>query len=171
MHYDIGSCIDGFIAQLLSAGTKVTMLDIRPLSIKIPGLDFIHTDATMLGEITDGSIESISSLHAIEHFGLGRYGDHIDPNAWEKALKSIQRKIKGGTFYLSVPVGYENVVCFNAHRIFRPSTIISTLDDMKLYSFSYIHKNHILNIAVNEIYNIEDRLGNYDCRLFCFKKN
>lgn len=99
MHYDIGSCIDGFIAQLLSAGTKVTMLDIRPLSIKIPGLDFIHTDATMLGEITDGSIESITSLHAIEHFGLGRYGDHIDPNAWEKALKSIQRKIKGGGLF------------------------------------------------------------------------
>ena len=103
VHYDIGSRIDGFIAHLLSSGRigAVVQLDIRPFSVEVPGLDFIKTDATRLTELRNGSIDSISSLHAIEHFGLGRYGDLIDPYAWKKALRSIQRKVSGGGFSIS----------------------------------------------------------------------
>lgn len=103
VHYDIGSRIDGFIAHLLSSGRigAVVQLDIRPFSVEVPGLDFIKTDATHLTGLRNGSIDSISSLHAIEHFGLGRYGDAIDPYAWKKALQSIQKKLSGGGFSIS----------------------------------------------------------------------
>ncbi|WP_235852458.1 DUF268 domain-containing protein [Helicobacter vulpis] len=87
----------------------------------------------------DQSVESLSALCSVEHFGLGRYGDPIDPDGWRKALKSFQRVLKpGGKLYLSVPVGKENRVCFNAHRIFHPSTIIETLDQMQIKEMSYI---------------------------------
>ena len=83
----------GFIAYLLSfrQDKKTVMIDIRPLPQKIDGLEFIQADATNLDRIASESIDSLSSLHALEHFGLGRYGDPIDPEASFKAMKAMQR--------------------------------------------------------------------------------
>lgn len=91
----------GGISHLLGSSCieKVIMLDIRPLPIEVERLEFIQADATELNEVDDRSLMSISSLHAIEHFGLGRYGDSIDPFAWKKVLKAIQKKLAvGGLF-------------------------------------------------------------------------
>lgn len=166
MHYDIGSRIDGFIGHLLGGGIEVTLLDIRPFDIQVDGLAFIKTDATELKEIADNSLTSLSSLHAIEHFGLGRYGDIVDPYAWVKALKSVQEKIAvGGYFYLGLPVGKEDRVCFNAHRIFKPGTIVEQLNKMQLCSYAYIHDYKIIKADIND--EVE---GDFDCGLFVFKK-
>lgn len=170
-HYDIGSRIDGFISHLLSAGTKVTLFDIRPFPVQLDNLNFIQADATNLDTIEDESIESISSLHAIEHFGLGRYGDDIDPCAWEKCLKSIQRKLKSeGLLYLGLPSGNRDKMCFNAHRIFSPLTIINVLDEMNLESFSYVHGSNIISVDINNIENALSQMGDYECGLYIFKK-
>lgn len=138
--FDIGSRVDGYVAHLLSMEVQVTLLDIRPLPKKVEGINFIQADAMDLSNIPDNSIETLSSLCALEHFGLGRYGDPVDYNGWKKALHAIKRKIKvGGTFYLSVPVGNEDRVQFNAHRIFKPITIINEmLPELELHEFSYI---------------------------------
>lgn len=138
--FDIGSRVDGYIAHLLSMEVHVTLLDIRPLPKKVEGIDFIQADAMNLSNIPDNSIETLSSLCALEHFGLGRYSDPIDYNGWKKSLHAIKRKIKaGGTFYLSVPVGIEDRVQFNAHRIFNPMTIINEMKpEMELHEFSWI---------------------------------
>ena len=59
--------------------------------------------------------------------------------AWEKALKSFQRVLApGGRLYFSVPVGKINKVCFNAHRVYVPQTIIDTFDEMDIVEMSYI---------------------------------
>lgn len=170
-HFDIGSRIDGFIMHLLASNVSCTLLDIRPFPIEVDGLNFIQTDATSLSNIEENSITSISSLHAIEHFGLGRYGDPIDPYSWEKALQSIQSKLKrNGVFYLGLPVGNKDRLQFNAHRVFRPLTIIETLNNLKLISFSYIHENKIYDVNIEDKKNIERSIGNYDCGLFIFTK-
>ena len=139
--YDIGSRVDGYVAHLLSMEVQVTLLDIRPLPQKIEGIDFIQTDAMDLSNIHDNSIEILSSLCALEHFGLGRYGDPIDYNGWKKALHAIKRKLKiGGTFYLSVPVGKQDHVRFNSHRVFNPISIVNEmLPECILQEFSYIN--------------------------------
>ena len=135
-HFDIGSRIDGFIAHVLSF-MPITMIDIRPLPFEIENLKFIQADATNLENISDNSIESLSSLCAPEHFGLGRYGDPIDPEACFNAMKAMQRVLKqGGHLYIAVPVGDENSVAFNAHRIFKPELIIDTFNELKLTDFS-----------------------------------
>lgn len=170
-HFDIGSRIDGFIMHLLSADVSCNLLDIRPFPIQIEGLNFIQTDATNLSNIDDNSIDSISSLHAIEHFGLGRYGDSIDPYAWVKALNSISLKLKtGGYFYLGLPVGNRDVLHFNAHRVFKPTTIIESLPNLKIVSFAYIHEYRIRELDINNIASIDKQMGNYDCGLFVFTK-
>ena len=138
--YDIASRIDGFISHLLAMEVSVTMLDIRPFPHKIEGLNFIQTDAMKMDNIPDDSMETVSALCSFEHFGLGRYSDPIDYNGWKKALNAVKRKMKvGGTFYLSVPVGPQDKVVFNAHRVFNPATIArEMLPEVSLHEFSYI---------------------------------
>lgn len=173
VHYDIGSRVDGFISHLLCSDVvkKVVMLDIRPLPIEIEHLQFVQADATNLEELEDNSIASLSSLHAIEHFGLGRYGDDIDPEAWKKVLAAVQRKVQeGGMLYLSVPVGPENKLCFNAHRIFKPSTIVDRLPEFELLEFMYIYDMRITEINVRELWTYEKNLPEYACGCFVLKK-
>ena len=134
VHIDIGSRVDGFVAHLLTF-MPVKVIDVRPLTSTVDGLTFVQGDATCLPDIPDDSVESLSSLHAIEHFGLGRYGDPIDPTACFKAMSELARVLKvGGRLYFSVPIGVERVQ-FNAHRIFAPSTILRTFRSLKLISF------------------------------------
>lgn len=96
-HYDIGSRIQGFIGHLCSFRENIKLIDVRPLDKKIPGVTFIQDDAKSLKHLANSSIKSISSLCAIEHFGLGRYGDEIDPEGCFKALSEMERVLcKGG---------------------------------------------------------------------------
>ena len=112
------------------------LIDIRPLDIDIPGLEFVQCDATTLDTIEDGSLISLSALCSLEHFGLGRYGDPIDPEACFICFSAIERKlVLDGVAYISVPVGYEHVE-FNAHRVFAPTTIINAFPKCKLLEFS-----------------------------------
>lgn len=174
-HFDIGSRVDGFIAHLLSGyDGEVTLLDIRPLQMSIDNLNFIQTDATNLDGIEDNSIDSISSLHAVEHFGLGRYGDSIDIDAYRKVTNSIQRVVKkGGYVYFSVPIGKRNAIYFNSHRQFSPYTVSKLFDKLKLIEFSYIHDYKINTIEFeNSNYDLLKKLNifDYDCGMFIFKK-
>jgi hypothetical protein len=136
-HMDIGSRVDGFVAHVL-VFMPVTIVDIRPLESTVCGLTFLQDDATGLDRLHSDSIESLSSLHVAEHFGLGRYSDPIDPDACFKFMSSLQRVLApGGRLYFSVPVGRERVE-FNAHRIFAPQTIIDTFCALTLTSFSFV---------------------------------
>lgn len=123
IHVDVGSRIDGFISHLLTF-RDVIVIDVRKLESKVKGLTFLQHD--MMSELPVHLLgfDSVSSLHAIEHFGLGRYGDPVDPNGWSKGFINLSKMLKnGGYLYFSVPVGEQRVE-FNAHRIFSPNTII-----------------------------------------------
>jgi SAM-dependent methyltransferase len=136
-HLDIGSRIDGFVAHLLSF-MPVTVVDIRPLTSTIANLTFFQDDATELANLPTGSVDSLSTLHAAEHFGLGRYTDPIDPEGCFKLMSALARVLApGGRLYFSVPVGRERVE-FNAHRVFAPATILNSFRDLQLVSFSYV---------------------------------
>lgn len=95
-HYDIGGRIEGFINRLLTFDQQVTMIDIRPMDLQIEGLEFVQANGVELNGIKDNSIDSLSCLGVIESYGLGRWGDPVDPNAWNKGLKSIQRVLREG---------------------------------------------------------------------------
>lgn len=167
-HYDIGSRVDGFIAHLLAANIRVNVIDIRPFPGNAENLFTIVDDATMLKQFNDNSIHSLSALCSLEHFGLGRFGDSIDPEACFKCFAQIQRKlIPGGRLYISVPVGKERVE-FNAHRIFKASTIIESFRGLKLVEFSATTRNEIeYDIDINKYDNLE---RGHVVGLFMFEK-
>ncbi len=136
-HIDVGSRIDGFIAHLL-VFMDVEIRDILPFGGAVRGLHFRQCDATSLGDVSDNSVISISSLHVAEHFGLGRYADPIDPWAHTKFMTSLERVLApGGSLYFSVPIGQERLE-FNAHRIFDARTVLAQFKQLHLTSFSYI---------------------------------
>jgi len=170
VHCDIGSRIDGFIAHLCAFGQTVHLLDIRPLATKIPGVKFVQCDATNLDAIQDESIESLSALCSLEHFGLGRYGDPIDPEACFKCFAAIQKKIRrGGRVYISVPVGKEHLE-YNAHRVFYASTIVKAFKSLSLSEYSVTHNADIeYNV---DIHKYDDCLewGGERFGLFAFEK-
>ena len=116
----------------------VTVIDIRHMESEVPGLTFLQDDATLLTDLPDRSIDSISSLHAAEHFGLGRYSDRVDPTACFTFMRSLERVLRpGGRLYFSVPIGRERVD-FNAHRVFSPATIVDSFERLSLVSFSAV---------------------------------
>jgi hypothetical protein len=91
-----------------------------------------------MARFADDSLESLSSLHAIEHFGLGRYGDPVGPDGWHKVMGALERVLgRGGRLYLSVPIGRERL-CFNAHRVFGPTRVIEAMPRLQLLSFSAV---------------------------------
>jgi SAM-dependent methyltransferase len=136
-HMDVGSRVDGFVAHVLTF-MPVRVIDIRPLQSDVEGLSFVRADATDLREVPDQSVASISSLHAVEHFGLGRYGDPVEPDAWRRAMRAMARVLApGGRLYFSVPVGQERVE-FNSHRVFAPRTVLDAFEDLELVSFAAV---------------------------------
>jgi SAM-dependent methyltransferase len=115
-HVDVGSH-HKYVA-LLSKVVPLTMVDIRPLSLPMESIKFKEGSILDL-PFEDNSIESVSSICVIEHIGLGRYGDPLDPYGTEKAIEELKRVVRdGGDLYISLPVDDKNRVYFNAHRAF-----------------------------------------------------
>ena len=125
-HVDVGSRVDGFVAHVASF-REIEVFDVRPITTHVPGIVFKQADLmrpVALSSPEMGYCDSLSCLHAIEHFGLGRYGDPIDPQGYALGIANLARLLQpGGRFYLSIPIGKERVE-FNAHRVFDPRTII-----------------------------------------------
>jgi SAM-dependent methyltransferase len=137
-HVDIGSRIDGFVAHV-AVFREIEIFDIRNQESKIQNIIFKQADLMQLPEGMDNYCDSISALHSIEHFGLGRYGDPIDYFGHIKAIKNITKILKPqGIFYFSVPIGKQRIE-FNAHRIFSLKYLWNLLkNDYDLISFSYV---------------------------------
>lgn len=147
-HVDIGSRVDGFIAHVASF-REIEVFDVRPISTQIPGVIFKQVDFTKPLPDMAGYCDSVSCLHALEHFGLGRYGDPVNPNGVECALSNMAGLLKGGgTFYLSVPIGIERVE-FNAQRVFDPLTLVDLAiqNSLQLRELTVIRKGHLVEQA------------------------
>jgi hypothetical protein len=130
-HLDVGSRIDGFIANLLTF-MEVTVLDVREETVEIPGLMFLQGNAQEPLNNLEGQFASVSSLHSIEHFGLGRYGDPLDLEGHTKGLVNISKCVQlNGYLYVSFPVGNPRIE-FNAQRIIHPKWAEQALGNFEL---------------------------------------
>ena len=128
-HVDIGSRVDGFVAHVASF-REIEVFDVRPITTAVPGVVFRQADlmnSTAFPTAAGGGggyCDSLSCLHAIEHFGLGRYGDPINPQGYQRGIANMAQLLQpGGTFYLSTPIGQERVE-FNANWVFDPRSIV-----------------------------------------------
>ena len=172
-HLDIGSRTDGFIAHV-AAYRNIELVDIRPIKSLVKNISITCANLMELPAGMVNYCDSISSLHAIEHFGLGRYGDPIDYFGYLKALQNIAKIVKtGGTFYFSVPICPQRIE-FNAHRVFSIKYLLDVLsENFSIKAFSYVNDegDFFENVELTEK-NILSNLGcTYGCGIFtCIKK-
>lgn len=122
-HVDIGSRVDGFVAHVASF-RELEVFDVRPIASNVPNVIFRQADLMSLPEDMVACCDSLSCLHALEHFGLGRYNDPLNPEGYRDGLENMAKLLKtGGLMYLSVPIGIERVE-FNANRVFDPRKLL-----------------------------------------------
>ncbi len=172
-HVDIGSRIDGFVAHV-AAFRKIEVMDVRKLDdTGHENISFLQADLMDQENAPENIADSVSCLHTIEHFGLGRYGDPIDPKGHIKGFNNILRMLAHkGVVYISFPIGNQNAVHFNAHRVFHPTDIFSWPTDgtqLDLLRFDYVDDDGKLhqNVDVkNVVLNV-----NHGCGIYTFRKN
>ncbi|MGB8355034.1 MAG: DUF268 domain-containing protein [Chthoniobacteraceae bacterium] len=117
----------------------------------------------------DGSILSLSCMHVVEHIGLGRYGDPIDPGGDLKAMAELRRVLApGGTLLFVVPVGKPKIK-FNAHRIYSSRQIVESFPDLKLEEFALQPDFPRCELVRNAPLELADG-QNYACGCFRFRR-
>ena len=164
-HIDIGSDIYSFVAHVASY-REIEICDIRPLNRLIANVKFKQLDVMQLNDEDIESTDSISCLHALEHFGLGRYGDPICYDGYLLGFQNIYKMLKPqGIFYFSVPLGKQRVE-FHAHRVFSLKYLLELIMPYyEIKSFSYIDDNDVFheNVIISE----EKISNNCGCRWGC----
>jgi len=139
VHVDIGSRIDGFVAHVASF-RAIVVLDIRSQSSTAQNIRFLQADLMKpIPENLTEFCDSLSCLHAMEHFGLGRYGDAVNYDGYILGLENLYRILrKGGKLYFSVPIGPQRVE-FDAHRVFSVRYLLECFSGKyKIDQFSFV---------------------------------
>jgi SAM-dependent methyltransferase len=166
-HIDISSY--SYFATIASAFVPMEFYDYRPAAIRLPNLECGAADLCHL-QFDDQSIESISCMHTIEHIGLGRYGDPLDPQGDRCALSELQRVVApGGSLLVVVPTGKPRIQ-FNAHRIYDPAMIESALPELQLHHWALLPDDAAAGLIDNPTreFALQQRYG---CGCYWFKRS
>ena len=164
-HVDISSTLN--FCTMLSAFVPTEFYDYRPAGISLSNLKSDQADLTDL-PFADNSLKSLSCMHTIEHVGLGRYGDKINPQGDLQAVSELKRvTAPGGDLLLVVPVSGEARLQFNAHRIYRYDQIINLFDNFELINFSLVDDNKNF---INKASEFEADKQRWGCACFWFRK-
>lgn len=163
-HIDISSTLH--FCTTISAFYPTEFYDYRPAKLNLSNLVSREGDLNNL-PFENNTVECLSCMHTIEHIGLGRYGDIIDPNGDIKAIKELQRVIKiGGHLLIVCPVGKPRIQ-FNAHRIYSFEMINELFPDFELNDFSIIKDDQTFIENANPSTVVEQ---DYGCGCFWYKK-
>ena len=165
-HTDISSSL--YFASLVSAFVPVKFYDYRPADLQLSGLSSERGDLLNL-PFADNSVKSLSCMHVVEHIGLGRYGDPIDPDGDLKAIRELQRVLSfGGTLLFVVPIGGVARIHFNAHRIYTYDQIMDYFKAFRLKEFTLISEINAAPV-INATKKDADK-EKYGCGCFLFTK-
>jgi hypothetical protein len=167
IHIDVSSSL--YFNVLMSAFVPIEFYDYRPADLNLSGLKSGKADLLKL-PFLDNSVKSISCMHVIEHIGLGRYGDQLDPQGDLKAITELKRVLAvNGNLLFVVPIGKSKIV-FNAHRIYSYGQITEYFRGFQLVEFALIpDESEINELIVNAGLDIVDK-QNYGCGCFWFRK-
>lgn len=163
-HTDISSSL--YFSGIVSAFIPVKFYDYRPAELKLSNLESLPGDLMKL-PFENNSIESLSCMHTVEHIGLGRYKDPIDPDGDIKAVMELKRVLsQDGSLLFVTPLGKPKIE-FNAHRIYSFEMIMEMFSGLNLIEFSLITDDGDFIENANPDIVKEQK---YACGCFWFKK-
>ncbi len=146
IHHDFSSSL--YFIGIISTFFKVYFYDYRKANLQLTNVEAFSADLVDLN-IPDNSFDSVSCMHVLEHIGLGRYGDALDPIGDLKAINELKRITNiDGHILIVVPVGANAVINFNANRIYTNSQIIEYFSNFELIDSLLItdskNQNHLV---------------------------
>lgn len=172
-HLDVGSRIDGFVAHVASF-RKIDVLDTRPINSDIKNIGFRQFDLLEGDLNTIGLYDSVSCLHTIEHFGLGRYGDPISYDGWANGISILASLLRvNGFLYLSFPTSIDQRIEFNAHRVFSLPFMKDVLSDaFNIEEIALVDDlgNLVVDIDQNHPHFAHSFYLNYGCSIWTLRK-
>jgi SAM-dependent methyltransferase len=165
-HVDFSSSV--YFVAIVCAFVPVDHYDHRPPDLRLDNANVGFADLTAL-PFADNSFPSVSCMHVVEHVGLGRYGDALDPDGDGKAMRELSRVVApNGRLLFVVPVGRPRI-CFNAHRIYSYEQIIAAFSGLELVEFRLVPdrpQDGGLIEATPQVVAAQE----YGCGCFCFRK-
>ncbi len=164
-HIDISSTLH--FCTIVSAFVPVKFYDYRPADVHLSNLSSDFADLHAL-PFADNSVDSLSCMHTVEHVGLGRYGEPIDPDGDLKAIAELKRVLApGGSLLFVTPVGKPRVV-FNAHRIYAYDQVLSYFGDLTLKEFALVPDQALLGGLLIDAPKALADAQSYGCGCFWF---
>lgn len=166
-HVDISSSL--YFCSVISAFIPVKFYDYRPADLRLSNFSSEAADLCAL-PFEDRSIQSLSCMHVVEHVGLGRYGDPMDPEGDLRAIAELKRVLAlGGSLLFVIPIGKPKIM-FNAHRIYSYKQIVEYFDGLELKEFSLIpYPPEDARLIQNATEKMADT-QTYGCGCFWFRK-
>lgn len=167
VHVDVSSSLH--FCTILSAFVPVRFYDYRPADLRLDSLVSEAGDLVAL-PFADRSVESLSCMHVVEHVGLGRYGDPLDPDGDLKAVDELKRVLApGGTLLFVVPVGRPRIM-FNAHRIYSFDQITGYFAGLELEEFALVPDDPAQGGLVRNATRAMANAQSYGCGCFRFRR-
>ncbi len=167
VHVDIASSL--YFCSIVSAFIPMRHYDYRPVELCLDGLTTGSADLLAL-PFGNGELRSLSCMQALEHVGLGRHGEPIDPEGDLRAAAELKRVLApGGSLLVAVPVG-KPAIRFNAHRIYSYGQVVDCFSDLVLEEFALVPDSReargLLRQATRET--VDEQT--YGCGCFWFRR-
>jgi SAM-dependent methyltransferase len=137
---DIGSWRYWILGLL--AHYNVTTIDVRGRTALLDNEKIVTSDAKEL-RLPDDTFDAVTSVCALEHFGLGRYGDDFDLDADGKAILEMTRVLKpGGHLIFTTQITRSRPsIGFNGARIYSYEMIRSLCTGLTCVEETFFNKD------------------------------
>lgn len=149
-------CNDSYVANMLfELGHGVNGVDLRPYGASGEGVmshgcnyhfmqaDFNTVDLSFFHGIFDVAV----SISAIEHFGLGTYGEQPSPDADVVAMRKIYNLLRpGGECYVTMPYAKDFVVWGTDWRVYNEAALKARI----IQEFEVVEEKHFFSWGFND---------------------
>ena len=139
----VGSETPWIEAILINLNNDVTTIEYNISETKFNKLS--TKDYFNYFENNKDTYDCIVTYSSIEHSGLGRYGDPLDPDGDIKTMKAIRDNLKSnGILIWGAPVGHDALV-WNVHRIYGKIRLPLLFKDFEEMEWVSCNKKTLLN--------------------------
>ena len=143
----IGSETPWIEAILINLKNKVTTIEYNVPTSNFDNLEC--KDYFIFFEKNVDTYDAIVTFSSIEHSGLGRYGDPLDPLGDIKTMRAIHNNLKNdGILVWGAPVGRDALV-WNAHRVYGPLRLPVIFESFNELEWINTTKEKCFNVDLN----------------------
>jgi len=138
---DVGSVGSVLPIDLASQGYEVWCIDVR----QYEGNGLVPNLKCLVGDVRKTSFEKgffdcVIAVSTLEHIGLGRYGEWLEPDGDITAVSEISRIMSiNGALLVTLPFGKGEV--FPSHRVYNQQRLQTILEGFRVKREDYYARN------------------------------